>query len=181
MWQFYVYRQWLGPYEYIGKGTEGSNRHLATHPKDRNKFWNNAFKKYGLDKTEILAYFEKEEDAFAFETLKIKEIGRSNLGLGPLLNLTNGGEGIKGCIRQRGYKQTPEHIQKRTQNKRKYRPGKKRGPRSDWTKSILADRAKKQSVNKFRDGFPRVICPYCGKIGAENLMKRWHFNNCKSK
>ena len=27
----------------------------------------------------------------------------------------------------------------------------------------------------------QVECPYCGKIGGLNAMKRWHFNNCKHK
>lgn len=27
----------------------------------------------------------------------------------------------------------------------------------------------------------KVICPYCNKIGDKNLMKRWHFDNCKEK
>lgn len=26
-----------------------------------------------------------------------------------------------------------------------------------------------------------TTCPYCGKIGGKNTMKRWHFNNCKFK
>lgn len=32
-------------------------------------------------------------------------------------------------------------------------------------------------------GIPRkkIICPYCNKIGADIIMKRWHFNNCKYK
>jgi hypothetical protein len=25
------------------------------------------------------------------------------------------------------------------------------------------------------------ICPYCGKTGKSNAMKRWHFDNCKRK
>jgi hypothetical protein len=25
---------------------------------------------------------------------------------------------------------------------------------------------------------PQVTCPHCGKTGGENVMKRWHFNNC---
>lgn len=32
------------------------------------------------------------------------------------------------------------------------------------------------NVGKVRE---RVACPYCGKEGAANTMKRWHFDNCK--
>jgi len=28
---------------------------------------------------------------------------------------------------------------------------------------------------------PRVTCPKCHKTGASNLMKRYHFNNCRKK
>jgi hypothetical protein len=27
---------------------------------------------------------------------------------------------------------------------------------------------------------PKVVCPHCNKTGGRNLMKRWHFDNCKS-
>lgn len=27
----------------------------------------------------------------------------------------------------------------------------------------------------------RVTCPHCGKIGGNNSMPRWHFNNCKKR
>jgi len=29
--------------------------------------------------------------------------------------------------------------------------------------------------------YETVECPYCKKIGGSNLMKRYHFNNCKNK
>lgn len=28
---------------------------------------------------------------------------------------------------------------------------------------------------------PKVVCPHCGKKGGRNLMKRYHFDNCKQK
>lgn len=27
---------------------------------------------------------------------------------------------------------------------------------------------------------PKTICPVCGVSGGNNVMKRWHFNNCKN-
>jgi hypothetical protein len=33
----------------------------------------------------------------------------------------------------------------------------------------------------FKKGFNvKVCCPYCKKIGGKYIMKRWHFNNCKT-
>lgn len=28
---------------------------------------------------------------------------------------------------------------------------------------------------------PKVKCPYCGKVGGNATMTRWHFNNCKQR
>lgn len=28
---------------------------------------------------------------------------------------------------------------------------------------------------------PKIICPHCGKIGANAIMRRWHFDKCKQK
>jgi hypothetical protein len=25
----------------------------------------------------------------------------------------------------------------------------------------------------------KIKCPHCGKVGGSNIMKRWHFDNCK--
>lgn len=27
----------------------------------------------------------------------------------------------------------------------------------------------------------KIVCPHCNKTGGISIMKRWHFNNCKSK
>ncbi len=40
------------------------------------------------------------------------------------------------------------------------------------TKRKLSDSAKNQ---------PKIECPYCYKEGSPSNMKRWHFDNCKSK
>ena len=36
----------------------------------------------------------------------------------------------------------------------------------------------KNNPNK---NMPKITCPHCGKTGGRNLMKRYHFDNCKFK
>jgi len=40
----------------------------------------------------------------------------------------------------------------------------------------------KQKLSIAKTGVPRnkLTCPYCGKIGGDGNMQRWHFNNCKT-
>jgi hypothetical protein len=42
-------------------------------------------------------------------------------------------------------------------------------------KKALASKSSKQKGQKR----PIVICPHCGKTGADRIMGRWHFDNCK--
>lgn len=40
---------------------------------------------------------------------------------------------------------------------------------------------KKNDFKEFSLNRPKVKCPYCDKAGPYNIMKRWHFENCKLK
>lgn len=50
-----------------------------------------------------------ESDAFELEEFLIAEIGRSDLGLGPLTNLTDGGEGFSGFCRDMSGDKNPNY------------------------------------------------------------------------
>lgn len=79
-----------------------SNFERPYHTKsNRNKFWNNIVNKTNYE-VEIVATDLFKEDAKELEVFMISLYGRSNLGLGTLSNLTNGGEGTT------GYKHTQE-------------------------------------------------------------------------
>ena len=88
--RFYTYaylREDKTPY-YIGKGTGkriySTNRSIKP-PKDKSR----------------IIYLKKnltEEEAFRHEIYMIDVFGRKDLGTGILQNLTNGGEGMSGCI-----------------------------------------------------------------------------------
>jgi hypothetical protein len=73
---------------YVGKGC-GKR---ATRRTNRSTLWNNIVNKYGYD---ILLIDENlsEEEAFDLEKYYIKKFGRRDLGLGSLVNHTDGGEG----------------------------------------------------------------------------------------
>lgn len=79
---------------YVGKGTDKGNLifERSKHT-ERTKFWKNVAKK-GYT-TEIVAVFDSEKEAFDKEKELIKKYGRRDLGLGTLVNLTDGGEGME--------------------------------------------------------------------------------------
>ena len=89
----------------VGKGC--NDRYIQTE-KSRNRFFSNVAKKIEQQGHNLKKYVIKineditDELAFSFEKNYIKIIGRRDLRSGPLLNLTDGGEGSS------GYKHTEE-------------------------------------------------------------------------
>lgn len=78
---------------YIGKGKD--NRYKSKS--GRSKFWKNIVNKYDYD----IMFLEEnltEDESFEREVYWIKRIGRKDLGLGPLVNFTDGGEGRSGYM-----------------------------------------------------------------------------------
>jgi hypothetical protein len=84
---------------YVGVG---KTKYRATDKLNRNKYWHNI-----VNKTEyfikIIADNISYEEALNLEKELIKTIGRKNLGLGPLVNMTDGGEGVLGCINSKDH------------------------------------------------------------------------------
>ena len=80
------------------------------------------------------------------------------------------------------YKKTEEHKRKIGDAHR----GKKRSPRPEEVKQKLrkpkSDEFKKR-VSETMSGVSKKVeqCPHCDKIGGVNVMKRFHFDNCKQK
>lgn len=106
--RYYVYLHLRGdngePF-YVGKGKE--DRYKAVN---RSQHWKNIVKKYGYD-TIFLEDNLTENEALEKEIYWIKRIGRIELNEGPLINLTNGGEGTSGRKRT-GYRHTEEAKRK---------------------------------------------------------------------
>lgn len=62
---------------------------------NRNKFWHNIVNKYGYE-VQILKSDLSWEDVCELEKILISWYGRRDLGTGPLVNLTSGGDGVTG-------------------------------------------------------------------------------------
>lgn len=77
---------------YIGVGKKGKRAYAKN---GRSLLWRNIVNKYGY-KVEIIVSFKFYEDALNLEKAYIAKYGRLNLGTGPLVNLTDGGEGSLG-------------------------------------------------------------------------------------
>lgn len=87
---YYVYlhiKETTGEPFYVGKGCGG-----RANDKRRNNFWKNIVKKHGYD---ILFLEENltEEESLKRESYWIERIGRRDLDLGTLVNMTDGGDG----------------------------------------------------------------------------------------
>lgn len=76
---------------YIGIGKE--RRPYSKH--GRNKHWHNIVNKCGYE-VQILKTDLTKEDACELESILISYYGRKDLGLGTLVNMTDGGEGVNG-------------------------------------------------------------------------------------
>lgn len=86
---------------YIGKGKDNRcNIHLIDSRLKVNNHLSNTIKKIGIEKVRL--FITKiytnltEENAIRDEVYLIKEIGKRIDNLGPLVNITNGGEGVSG-------------------------------------------------------------------------------------
>lgn len=97
--QHYIYRhRRLDNFSifYVGKGTIKNYKRAYIKDK-RSQFWKNIVSKYGYE-VEILIDNLNGDDANELEEFLISIYGRKDLKEGSLVNLTNGGEGVKGII-----------------------------------------------------------------------------------
>jgi hypothetical protein len=76
----------------------------ASSKRNRNIYWNRIVNKYSYS-IEIIANELTYEDACELEVFLISEYGRKDLGTGLLVNMTDGGEGIKGFKHSEEFKE----------------------------------------------------------------------------
>lgn len=165
---------------YVGIGVDV---HRAVKKQHRNIHWQRIVALYGYE-IEIIETDCSYEKAREIEIAMIAEIGRRDLGKGPLVNMTNGGEGTRNRILSK------DSIEKSRNSKigeKNPYYGKKHSieARTKISKSNskphTEERKKNISLSKIgkKITFEKVECPYCNKIGSKNLMMRYHFNKCK--
>lgn len=188
---------------YIGIGSDNKGKYKRANSKyERNRHW-----KFITDKikyeVEIILDDLTWEEACEKEKEFIKLYGRKDLNEGTLVNMTDGGDGMTGFISKRkGIPLSKEHRKKVSENHADVSGsknpmfgqghrvlGEKNGfynkKHSEETLSKLRKPKKDYHKEKLKEVWKerrlRVCeCPYCGKIGSENI-KKYHFNNCKSK
>lgn len=91
---------------YVGKGKKSRINQSVDTRKNKNLYKNNILEKiHSLNLTVTSIKFKDdmtEDEAFLLEYQLIKKIGRLDKGLGPLSNLTDGGEGGSGGTSRKG-------------------------------------------------------------------------------
>jgi hypothetical protein len=154
---------------YIGIG---KNIKRAYHTKSRGKFWKDYTSKYQYE-VEITHQNIIWEEACVIEKYLISFYGRRDLGLGTLVNMTDGGDGVIGhkhnqetknkigiaskknligkkishIVWNRGISLTDEHKRKISDNQKGRIPYNKNKSMSEEQKRKLSERTKKNPTN----------------------------------
>ena len=116
--EFVVYqhrRKDTGKIFYIGIG----NKKRPYDKFNRNYHWNNIVKKYGYD-IEIIYELDNWLQACIIEIMLIEKYGRRDLGIGTLVNLTNGGDGCIGRLCSEETKEKSRIIHTKLTGKKVY-------------------------------------------------------------
>jgi hypothetical protein len=191
---------------YVGIGKHEKRAYIKHN---RTTYWHNVVNAVGYT-VDITHRNIIWEEACSIENYLIAFYGRKDLGLGTLINLTDGGEGAvnppEEIRRRRGELQKGKFVSNETREKlRKAQTGKKysdelRKKLSDihrgekHTRERVLNQVAARSWYKHPDNIKNKIsaahsgenqkkleCPFCLLIGKASNMKRWHFENCKHK
>ena len=144
---------------YIGIGSENRANSMI----GRNKFWKNIYNLYGCE-VEILAINLTWEDACEMEKVLISWFGRRDLGLGTLVNLTDGGEGNVGWVAS---DETRARMSKSKKGKLSHNYGKKASKEAKEKMSISATGRKHSEESKEKN---RIAS---SNVSEETKLKRY--------
>lgn len=175
LFHYYVYihrKASNGEIFYVGKGK--NNR--CTSVKNRSKCWKHIHNKHGVT-CEIVANSLMENEAFLLEKKLIKDIGRRDLNLGTLVNLTDGGDGVTNYkitdARRLQIKESSTGRRHTDKTKELISAANKGKIVSDVTKSKLSaskkgllwtDELRASIIGKRKSNYKSVICIETGDI-----------------
>lgn len=157
----YIHRRFSdGKIFYVGKGSKGR----AWEKTNRNLHWHRTIKKHGGYTTQIVELGLQEWAAFELEKDLIALYGRRDLALGPLVNLSDGGDGSSGAVwtqeakdklskSKTGSKRPPEVCAKISEalKKRVYTPEMRKNM-SDARKGKRVSQETRQKLREFNLG-----------------------------
>jgi len=187
---------------YIGIGKDIKRAYYFFH---RSQFWNNIYNKTDIE-VKVLCKDIDLELAYEIEKYLISYYGRKDIGLGTLVNLTNGGETVSGYIATTEVRKKMSISAKNRERKtgeKNHMYGKthtdeyklkmsqilKVVKNSDENKAKVSKQFKgsKQSAEHIAKrmasmpkSFAKVKCPHCEVLGGGSNMLRYHFNKCKN-
>lgn len=148
---------------YIGIGKDKARAYSKS---GRNKHWHNVVNKVGYSVTILIGEISMEE-AWRLEMELISYYGRSHLGTGLLVNVTEGGElGYNRLGTWTGKKLSPEHREKLRQAKL----GKKRPKHTEETKLKISESHKGKTVLETTKEKLRII--NTGKKHSEETKEK---------
>jgi len=145
---------------YVGIGAQ-ENR--AFDKRSRNKHWYNIVNKVGYTVNIVYENIEHNE-AKKIEILLIKKYGRKDLGLGNLVNMTDGGEGALGLIRSEETRQKMSEA-----NKGKIRSEETRQKIGKTSKGRTHKKESKQKISEANKG---MVGWLKGKTMPEETRKK---------
>jgi group I intron endonuclease len=128
-----------------------------------------AIRKYGVDAFNWEVIYTSEDTLHTINVMESRFIQEHNSHYiyGDGYNMTLGGEGPIGVIRDHSFKQACSNRMMGN----KMNLGIKRTPQQNMKNSIQRKGISTGPQHK-------ISCPHCNKVGG-NSMRRWHFENCK--
>lgn len=188
----YVYRDPSRKNEpiYVGKG-QGQRAYDHIDDAQNNHLRNRLakMKRNGIEPIINVVDMPSEALALQCEIDTIARFGRKDLKLGPVLNMTDGGEGTSGRVEgaETRKKKSDAKKGKPPPNKGKSPSLETRKKNSDAqkgksasleTRAKMSDAHKGENNHRYGKVHPKSICPHCGKLSGPG---RWHFDKCKFK
>jgi hypothetical protein len=191
---------------YVGKGQGNRLNSL----KDRNRYWNFIYAKFGSFESRKLLEHDNEELVFLAEQERIDQLRRIGI---KLCNVTKGGEGTTGLKHTKTAKQKISEARKKAtpfkhteeskakirkantgavfteERKKNISQARKGYKMPESVKLKLKNRVKTykhseetlEKMRKIQRAMPKFSCPHCDFVGNAGNVARWHFDNCKHK